>query len=1520
MKSTKKLVTLLSLLLMVIIAVPTLALTAIYADDDEVEAASGTSIDLYLIGGQSNASGTSKIVDTNAAYALAPELKNGFSHVLYAGKPLRTSSFDITWEPTKLGMGQNTDYLGPEAGMAVALSKYYNAETGKIAGILKYAHGGSKLSGNDTTNTSANWVSPSYAEANGWDYGTAPTGLHYAEFVKVFKEKVTALVDMGYTDINIKGMYWMQGEGDRGDNDPTNESRYYAIALKYLISDLRADLSDIMKEVYVTDDGGASDMPFYIGAISETFALSNSTTQALNQKFIEIQKSVAAEVANCYFIDNSQYKISEYDPETNSAIVLGSDTAHWNQSDILTIGQTVGFDMYNYGVIPDEYASTSTYPFVVFNEGTFVGAAKTWANANNLARVALDASNGSTISVFMRADVSSTTGISHNDTTGVSDRIAFMNGTVVIDLGGNTITNTKTLFEGGTKVYAGSFDTTYIVKNGTVLCGSGVIFATESRSNHNKKMDIVFDNVRFDTDPALIEANSRNKMFLSYSDSASYTGILDLSLTFNNCKMNLSGFSETCAYTVFSFPSTPDDVAVDITFNGGEILTDEGFDYVTLANIDANDTLVFDKNASGNYTTLTVPEDYTPPFISGVNNEGKTVVFCADNKAKSGYLTYSLRVERDTAYGEIPENYANFNTYPFAMFVDGQFKSVATNWTGALNNARAYLVSNPGDTVNVLMRINQNGTWNPVKLGHVMGTINIDLGGYSLTRTNWSLLEAATNDYTDSSSVIHTMDDTKSATAANIIVKNGTILANGSVVAYQVYNNYDKTINVTFDTVKFALAKTAVSQLSVSWAAQNSGTGIISSDINFKNCTFDFTDIVPESTLYLSDFARGASSHKINVTFDGGSIKGTVSNIKPYSISANDTVKFINSGNGYTKYLASAGTPVTGAMTTDKDTMYFAKDPMEAVSGYTVYKLGVQFSGYGTVPAEYYYDTSTYPFVAAKNGTFIGAGAWAKINNVARVVLDADNGATVNIIMRANATSNSIATEDRICFMNGTVTVDLGGKTLTSSNTVFEGGTKTYTGSFDTTYIVKNGTVLCGKGFIFATESRSNYDKKMDIVFDGVTFDADPALIAANSRNRMFLSYNDQAAYTGLLDLSLTFNNCVMDLRGLTIAYTVFNFPSTPDDVAVDITFNGGKILGDASFDGVKLATIDSNDTFKFGKYNNAYTTLTLPVGVNAPETVFNTVIGENVIFKKTSSTEAEVNYALKNNDFKIVTTFLNLTSDINIYFRTNIPAGYTDPYMQFVFNGNTYSTDEYIIDENGTYCFAFKNIAPQYMGVTVNATLYATYNGETVSYESNGFSILTYCKYLLDNHTDEKLLALVSDLLVYGAKAQVYADYDVDNLVTNGLTLDDASVFETLDQSANKLTLTGEASELADWKNVGLYLENDIALKLGFTAESTEGLTVEITVNGNTTVIDTSTLTLDDDGVYRIYFDGILAVSFDQPVTAVFKLNGEQIGQTITYSVNSYIYINQNSDDNALLELIEAIYNYGKSANTYFG
>ena len=287
--------------------------------------------------------------------------------------------------------------------------------------------------------------------------------------------------------------------------------------------------------------------------------------------------------------------------------------------------------------------------------------------------------------------------------------------------------------------------------------------------------------------------------------------------------------------------------------------------------------------------------------------------------------------------------------------------------------------------------------------------------------------------------------------------------------------------------------------------------------------------------------------------------------------------------------------------------------------------------------------------------------------------------------------------------------------------------------------------------------------------------------------------------------------------------------------------------------------------------------------------------------------------------DLYFASTFLNLTADINVYYRAFVATGYENPYVVFALGGKLYTVTEYYIDQNGLYCFAFKDVAPQYMGDTITATLYATKDGKTVSVTDSSYSIKAYCIYLLNNYRDAETTALVSDLLVYGAKAQLYANYKTDALVTDGLELS-ASSFTELDETKNLFALSGNESDKVGWSAAGLYLKNDMALRLIFTAQSLEGLTVEITVNGKTTVYGASDIVADSQGRYVVYFDGMMADELDTAVTAVLKLNGEQVGQTLTYSVATYIYHMQNSDDTALAELVKAIYNYGCSAKKYTG
>jgi len=287
--------------------------------------------------------------------------------------------------------------------------------------------------------------------------------------------------------------------------------------------------------------------------------------------------------------------------------------------------------------------------------------------------------------------------------------------------------------------------------------------------------------------------------------------------------------------------------------------------------------------------------------------------------------------------------------------------------------------------------------------------------------------------------------------------------------------------------------------------------------------------------------------------------------------------------------------------------------------------------------------------------------------------------------------------------------------------------------------------------------------------------------------------------------------------------------------------------------------------------------------------------------------------------DFKIASAALNLTEDINLVYTVGVPEGYESPYMVFLFNGVEYTVTDYTVRADGMYSFRFAGINPQCMGDNVCATLYATCEGELVSRCVAEYSVLQYCKLLLSHpayNTNEKLVTLISDLLVYGANTQLYRNYKTDALVTEGLNLT-PSVYENT--SENKTAITGTAAEGLAWRSAGLYLTNAMAVYITFTAEDVEDLKINLTINSRTTTFDVSELTPDANGRYTVYLYNVMAHEFDSEIVASFVRGGEEVGQKLTYTVNSYILSAEGYvTDTTLKALIESIYNYGASVEAY--
>jgi hypothetical protein len=153
--------------------------------------------------------------------------------------------------------------------------------------------------------------------------------------------------------------------------------------------------------------------------------------------------------------------------------------------------------------------------------------------------------------------------------------------------------------------------------------------------------------------------------------------------------------------------------------------------------------------------------------------------------------------------------------------------------------------------------------------------------------------------------------------------------------------------------------------------------------------------------------------------------------------------------------------------------------------------------------------------------------------------------------------------------------------------------------------------------------------------------------------------------------------------------------------------------------------------------------------------------------------------------------------------------------------------------------------------------------------------------------------------------------------------SLSDVFSFEELEEFLARVALplpdaAYSVEPKIDGLSVALRYENAMALKLAFNADAS--LTLKVTVNGRTTVYTSDAWETDASGSSVVYFRGILATEYAAAVSAALYDGDVQVGQSVTYSVNSYVYSMQNSADAALAALVQATYNYGASAENYAG
>lgn len=278
----------------------------------------------------------------------------------------------------------------------------------------------------------------------------------------------------------------------------------------------------------------------------------------------------------------------------------------------------------------------------------------------------------------------------------------------------------------------------------------------------------------------------------------------------------------------------------------------------------------------------------------------------------------------------------------------------------------------------------------------------------------------------------------------------------------------------------------------------------------------------------------------------------------------------------------------------------------------------------------------------------------------------------------------------------------------------------------------------------------------------------------------------------------------------------------------------------------------------------------------------------------------------------------VSLTNNLNVNFYAKVQENATDAKMYFkVGSRNTEVAG--IQQEDGSWKFVCADLLPQTVVDTIHATLSATVNGTTIS-QKKTYSVREYCERQLANaEASNGLKKLLVDLLYYAEAAQLYANYRTDDLATKNLTeaqkaLRSADTTGAITATAGK---TGTPDETCGWTAAALRLENAMAMKLRFDATTVEGLTVDVTINGRTVTISDFG---EENGTYYLLFNNIGADEYNAEVRAVFKRNGTETGEVLTYSVAAYIgeAVRKAGASEALLNLLRSIYAYGESATAY--
>ena len=786
--------------------------------------------------------------------------------------------------------------------------------------------------------------------------------------------------------------------------------------------------------------------------------------------------------------------------------------------------------------------------------------------------------------------------------------------------------------------------------------------------------------------------------FFSEADVSSAAINVNVSLTNADVDFTRSMNSMT---PVSLFANGSATLSVDYKLCGGSIYVDN---FANLSVFDTFKKTEFVKDSGGSYTVLLTGEGAIVPDIAVTTST--TIASFKRESAEANVATYTVQGSPlSTKYGIIPEEYASVENYPFVLFDEkGNFIGAYNCWLGnngtgsVLGAAKAYVVnawdgtSYGADPKEAFVVMRRDYTFDPAKDSHfdnlaqTQGTINIDLGGFTL----------ANSSAVDGKGIFPADSKGFGGAAGNKIFPTTIKVTNGALRAYNwgivQASTWDsvgggaiagKDFNFIFDKVTIGFTGTPSGGGLIFHRKDATSTTVAAPfNLTFNDCVIDTT--TQKSSHGCTVFKLNAPTNqyvKVTYVMNGGKIiTDGVSTItlaetnSDGSTTHGSSLVFGKGENGeYASYYIPESSSKTLAVgqwnTTDGEVYGFFENGTESVNAisYKRYTLAKNplVTKYGTIPDDKK-DADAYPFAVFScdaSGNYKYDNAYATLKSAvgrAKSINSANTWDTANktygasekssvVLFRRDYTATSTDNYNDYGQNQGMIVIDLNGFTLTQgsgSNSAFANITaKGWSGSgdapvFPSTFTVKNGKVLVNDKPVIVADTwhtvTGNGEMAAKIFtwnFDSVEF----GFVAGATSTDLLVSYKNPQSSAGevVIPFVFNYNDCTFDMTNAPAGAKLFNAATSTGTgkwIKSTVTVSGGEIKA-PSLTLAQLFSIDGTNTYgssvTFKKdANGEYTKLYITNGGAAPTGDVATDSG-SMSYAKISTGASETLYVL---------------------------------------------------------------------------------------------------------------------------------------------------------------------------------------------------------------------------------------------------------------------------------------------------